>query len=59
MMIPWWKSQVWVPKLTELVIDVPVVLINSNDLLQHPLMGGPHPILRKSRLLACRLSGIS
>ena len=59
MIIPWWKSQVWVPKLTQLLIDVPVVLNNSNDLLQHPLMEGPHPILKKSKLLACRLSGIS
>ena len=56
--VPWWKSQVWVPKLMTLLADYPVLLPKDKHILEHP-MKETHPILKKSRLIACRLSGHS
>ena len=54
--VPWLKSQVWVPKLVTLLTDYPVFLPKDKHILEHPIEE-THPILRKSRLVACRLSG--
>ena len=53
--VPCWKTQVWFPKLVALMIDVPILLIGSKQVLQHPHHSHPHPILNKSRMIACRL----
>ena len=57
--VPCWKTQVWFPKLVALMIDVPILLIGSKQVLQHPHHPHPHPILNKSRMIACHLSGKS
>ena len=55
--LPWWRAQIWVPKLTSLLIDYPVILPKSQKLLQHPSIKGANPVLKKTVLIACRLSG--
>ena len=57
LLIPWWKAQIWVPKLTSLLTDIPLMLPKTQKLLQHPSIEGSHPILKKTILIACRLSG--
>lgn len=55
---PFWGSQVWFPSLLELMVDIPLLLPRSLDLLYNQ-MGSPHPLLVNGSLslLACRLSG--
>lgn len=58
LVIPVWKSQPWFAKLIPLLVDVPVLLPKSCNLLHHPVQESiPHPILRNSRMAVCRLSG--
>ena len=53
------KTQIWFPKLVVPMIVVPILLIGSKEVLQHPHHPHPHPILNKSGMIACRLSGKS
>lgn len=55
---PLWPTQSWFPKLLNLLVDFPVILPQRRDLLIHPLTGLSHPLLKKSPLIACRLSGL-
>jgi len=58
MIDPVWKAQPWFPKLTNLLTEVPTLLPKSPNLLHHPVSKTKtHPILRNSRMIACRLSG--
>ena len=58
LIVPVWKSQPWFPKLTSLLVDVPVLLPKKLNILHHPISESiSHPILQHSRIIACRLSG--
>lgn len=54
---PCWTTQSWFTKMLRLLVDHPVLLPARDNLLTHPLTGACHPILNKTRLMACPLSG--
>lgn len=54
---PLWTTQSWFTKMLRLLIDHPVLLPARDNLLTHPLTGAHHPILKKTKLVACLLSG--
>lgn len=54
---PVWPTQGWYAKLIRLLIDFPILLPQTLDLLVHPVTGALHPLRGKIRLMACRLSG--
>lgn len=56
---PYWPSQSWFPSLMEMAIDIPRLLLPSQDLLTSP-MGESHPLVMSDslRLVAWKLSGV-
>ena len=56
---PIWKSQVWYPLLLNSLVDIPLLLLNSFDLILNPA-GESHPLMQQDRLrlAAWRVSGI-
>ena len=48
---PTWQSQPWYPTLLEMVVDYPVLLPGSPDLLRSP-RGEPHPLIDQGLHLA-------
>ena len=55
---PLWPTQVWFAQLMEMLVEIPVVLPRSPQLLK--LMHKPtavHSLHRRMRLIACRISG--
>ncbi|VDH88857.1 Hypothetical predicted protein [Mytilus galloprovincialis] len=58
LIVPFWPTQSWFPKLLEMLIDFPVVLPLCNDLLFLPHSKEFHPMnKRKLFLTACLVSG--
>lgn len=56
--VPFWKTQCWFPKLGKLLIDTPLLLPKSRHTLIHPLNEElTHPLQHKLQLVACKLSG--
>ena len=41
----------------KLLIDIPILLRSSKNLLQHPGNYKPHPLANKLNLVACMISG--
>ena len=56
--VPFWTTQTWFPKLGRLLTDVPFLLPREQSTLQHPLKEEGHE-LQRMQLMACRLSGRS
>ena len=56
-LIPLWQTQPWFTTLLHLLIDRPLLLPQSNNLLTQPHSGALHPLRKRLRLLACRVSG--
>ena len=56
--VPLWQTQPWYPRLLEMLIDFPVLLLNANSLLSLPFSDRSHP-LHHLKLLACHLSGVT
>ena len=58
MVIPVWETQVWFPKLTEMLTSTPMKLPVRKDLLMLPSNRTDiHPLFPKLRMWACCLSG--
>ena len=58
MVAPLWPTQSWLPKLTKLLIQEPVLLPQEPQLLTLPHQPEKtHPLREKLVLMACRLSG--
>ena len=57
MIVPYWTTQAWFSVVLTLLIDYPLVLPQSDNLLQLPQSGEQHPLRRKMGLLACKVSG--
>ena len=58
--LPFWPTQVWWPQLLKMLIATQFLLPKQEELLS--LSHSPqtlHPLMRKSTMLACLLSGIS
>ena len=56
-LIPLWQIQPWFTTLFHLLIDRPLLLAQSTNLLTQPHSGALHPLRKRLRLLACRVSG--
>ena len=56
--VPLWKTQVWFPALLRILVDNPRLLPNSETLLQLKHLDKTHPMGKRLKLLACRVSGI-
>ena len=54
---PIWPTQSWYTILLQLLIDHPVILPLKDNLLTIPQSEKVHPLHKKLRLMACRLSG--
>jgi len=59
MVVPYWPTQPWFSKLTQLLVDRPVILPKSKTLLSQPGTDDSHPMNSKLCLFCCRLSGNS
>ncbi|XP_028408601.1 uncharacterized protein LOC114531147 isoform X2 [Dendronephthya gigantea] len=59
MIVPFWPSQSWYPKLLRLLVDYPAVIPPMNNLLKMPVTLKLHPLRKKLSLLACCLCGES
>lgn len=58
MIVPHWPTQPWWPTLTRMLIQTPVVLPKSKDMLYLPQdPKAVHPLQKQMTLLACHLSG--
>ena len=58
--VPFWPTQSWFPKILKMLIDFPVVLPLCKDLLRLPYSQEFHPMnKRKMFLTACLVSGIT
>lgn len=55
--IPLWSSQIWFPRLLQMLVAPPLVM--PLDVLRLPYKDGPHPLHKTLRLMACHVSGIS
>ena len=57
LIVPKWPTQVWFPRLLNMLIEEPIVLPRMQSLLTNPVTNDLHPLNDKLILLACRLSG--
>ena len=55
LLVPLWMGQPWFPRLMKLLVDNPILL--PLDVLNLPHKEGKHPLHKKLRILACRVSG--
>ena len=56
LLVPYWTTQAWFSILMNLLVDNPLVLPQSDNMLLLPHTGAQHPLKRKLRLIACKLS---
>ena len=56
---PVWPTQPWFTKVMELLIDLPVILPMTDNLLVQPCRNIQHPLKDSLVMMACRLSGLS
>jgi hypothetical protein len=60
LVIPYWPTQIWWPKAMNMIVQQPIVLPKSKELLSLPNQPNEiHPMYPKLCLLICHLSGIS
>ena len=59
LVVPFWTSQSWYPKLLRLLVDPPLVISHRETLLTLPGCPTLHPLRKKLNLLACHLCGES
>ena len=58
MIVPLWRGQPWFSKLLKMLTADPIILPSKIDLLIHPQnQRRTHPLLPKTKLLVCSLSG--
>ena len=57
MVVPLWPTQPWFPVLLHLLVDQPLVLPTSSQLLYQAHTNAPHPLGLQLKLMACKVSG--
>lgn len=57
LVVPLWKTQTWYPKMLNMLVDFPLILPTTNDILSLPSSDREHPLSHNMTLLACHLSG--
>ena len=57
LIVPYCTTQSWFTPLLNLLVDNPLLLPQSDNLLLLPHTGEQHPLRKKMRLMACKLSG--
>ena len=57
LIVPYWTTQSWFTPLSNLLVDNPLLPPQSDKLLLLPHTGKQHPLRKKMRLMACKLSG--
>lgn len=55
--VPLWPSQPWMGLILRLLVENPRLIKGRRDVLKHPTSQEGHPILERSDLMACLLSG--
>ena len=56
--VPFWTNQPWFPLLLRMLIEEPLIIPSSTDLLYLPSeKDAVHPIWENLNLLACKISG--
>ena len=59
LIVPYWTTQVWFPRLAKLLIKPPILLPQARKSLILPTdKSAVHPLITKMKMLACYLSGI-
>ena len=59
MIVPLWPQQPWFPNMLRALIDHPLVLPNTTNILYLAHSTATHPLSPKLKLIACRLSGVN
>lgn len=54
---PLWPTQVWFTVLMRILVDIPVILPRTTQLLTSPNQDQEHPMSKKLVLVACKVSG--
>ena len=54
-----WPTQVWFASLMKILVDLPVILPRTTQLLTLPKQTLSHPFAKKLVLISCKMSGIS
>ena len=57
LVVPFWPIQPWFTVLMNLLVDKPLILLQSNTLLTQSHNGDLHPLRHQLRLMACKVSG--
>lgn len=58
MVVPLWPAQLWFPVLLRLLVDYPRLLPTTKTLLQLKHLEKTHPMGKRLKLIACRVSGV-
>ena len=56
--VPLWPTQVWFASLMKILVDLPVILPRTTQLLTLPKQTLSHPFAKKLVLISCKVSGI-
>ena len=54
---PLWPTQIWFPRLMQILVRNPIILPKKNNLLTNPCTMELHPLRKKLVLIACLVSG--
>jgi len=54
---PLWPTQTWFPRLMEILVDIPIIILKRHKLLQLPYQDKEHPLWKKLKLIVCKVSG--
>lgn len=57
MIIPVWPTQSWYSSALQLLVEQPILLPSTHNLLTLPGTDKVHPLINSLKLMACRLSG--
>lgn len=57
LIVPMWTTQPWFTLLLHLLIDNPLTLPQTDNLLFLPHSNATHPLSRRLQLMACKVSG--
>ena len=57
LVVPNWPTQAWFPCLKAMLVEEPMLIPKSKDLLLQPVTHAPHPLYDRLDILCCRLSG--
>ncbi|MES9884348.1 MAG: reverse transcriptase domain-containing protein [Sedimenticola sp.] len=59
LIIPLWPTQTWFPMLMKILVEDPMILPRSRNLLSLKHLGKVHPLSNRLAMMACKVSGNS